>query len=81
MVQVGAPDWGLFAGQVSGDYASWDRVVYRTGILDAFRYQISTGIREKLPRPAGKVQYSPAVATDGTTFYVRSDPSAGDGLC
>jgi hypothetical protein len=75
--QVGAPDKLLTAGQVNGDYVSWDRLVFSTHTGTVVRYQISTESRFTVPRPTGKVQYASSVDPAGDLFYVRSGLSCG----
>jgi hypothetical protein len=75
--QVGAPDKLLSPGQVSGDYASWDRWVYSTHTGTVSRYQISTEGRFTVPRPTGKVQYASSVDPAGDLFYIRSGLGCG----
>jgi hypothetical protein len=75
--QVGTPDRTLSPGQVSGDFATWDRYTPSTGIGSVVRYQISTGIKFVLPVPAGKVQYDSSTNPAGDIFYVRSGTACG----
>jgi hypothetical protein len=66
----------LMPGQVNGDFAVWQGMVLtRYGLSTVSvvrRYQISIDTRRVLPQPVGKWQYSPAAASDGRVFYVRS---------
>ncbi len=67
----------LDAGQVNGDFATWDQVNFHTSSTNVFLYQISQGARRKIPEPFGKLQYYPAVTPAGKVFYVRSDRGCG----
>jgi hypothetical protein len=75
--QVGAPDRLLSPGQVSGDFATWDRYTPSTGTGSVVRYQISTETRFVVPVPAGKVQYDSSTNPAGDIFYVRSGTACG----
>jgi hypothetical protein len=75
--RVNRPHTEVDPGQVNGDYATWETYNSRTGLSNAFLYQISTATTTKLPRPTGKVQYYPSVTPAGTVFYLRS----GVGYC
>jgi len=58
-------------GQVNGDWVVWQKATHGTS-WDVYRYQISTGTTELVPRPAGRYDYVPAVAPDGTMYFARS---------
>ena len=75
--RVNRPRTRVAPGQVNGDYATWESVNERTSVLNVFLYQISTATTTKLPRPTGKLQYSPSVTPDGTVFYLRSGFGCG----
>jgi hypothetical protein len=75
--QIGKPDRRLTPGQVSGDFATWDRYTPRSRTENVFRYQISTKTKTKIPVPAGKFQYSSSVTPTGTVFYARSGVGCG----
>ena len=70
--QIGWPRRTLSAGQVSGDFATWDRYTRVARADNVFLYQISNQTRTKIPVPYGKVQYSSSVTPTGTVFYARS---------
>jgi len=70
-------DTALFPGQVAGNWVVYFRC--RKGCT-VFRYNISTGARVALPKPAGtlnRVQYSPAVTSDGVVYLGRSGFGCG----
>ncbi|MBA2569095.1 MAG: hypothetical protein H0V11_07085 [Actinobacteria bacterium] len=67
----------LSARQVSGNYASGHGAP-RIRAAKSARHELATRVTTNLPVPTGKVVYSPSVNTDGTTYYVRSTPLAGD---
>jgi hypothetical protein len=67
----------LDAGQVNGDFATWDQVNLRTFTSNVFLYQISTAATRTIPEPFGKLQYDPAVTPAGYVFYVRSGHGCG----
>jgi hypothetical protein len=75
--RVHRPSREVSPGQVNGDYATWESVNRRTSVLNVFLYQISTATTTKLPRPTGKLQYSPSVTPDDTVFYLRSGLGCG----
>ena len=75
--RVNLPHTRVTPGQVNGDYATWETINDRKLVLDVFLYQISTATTTRLPRPTGKLQYSPSVTADGTVFYVRSGLGCG----
>ena len=62
----------LSAGQVSGDFATWDRYTPRAQADNVFLYQISTQTKNKIPVPYPEIQYSSSVTPTGTVFYARS---------
>jgi len=66
-----AEGW-FFVTQVNGDYVSYTRCTNRT--CDVWRYRISTGTTNRMPRAArGRANYYPAVGADGTVYYVQGD--------
>ena len=67
----------LDAGQVNGDFATWDQANFQTPSSNVFLYQISTAAKTRIPGPTGKLQYYPAVTPDGNVFYVRSGNGCG----
>lgn len=74
VLALGAPDHAVYAGQVNGNWATYARGGNSSG--NVFRYDISTGVTFKLPNSA-VFAYSPAVAADGTIFYIRSGDGCG----
>ncbi len=60
----------LQPGQVNAGWATWDQE--RGAGIDAFVYEIATGTTTKIPR-ATPAQMAPAVASDGTVYYLRAD--------
>jgi hypothetical protein len=75
--QIGKPRRLLFPGQVSGDFATWDRYTPLSRADNVFLYQISTQTKTKIPVPTGRVQYSSSVTPTGTVFYARSGIGCG----
>jgi hypothetical protein len=75
--QIGKPRRLLSPGQVSGDFATWDRYTPLGRSDNVFLYQISTQTKTKIPVPTGKVQYSSSVTPTGTVFYARSGLGCG----
>lgn len=77
IAQTGRRDTYLFPGQVAGNWV----VFYRCRkSCTVFRYNISTGGRVALPKPAGtlnRVQYSPAVTSGGVVYLARSGVGCG----
>jgi hypothetical protein len=62
-------------GQVSGDYAVWDRCAH---VCNVFRYQISTGQTTRIPNTiTGQLQYDPSVTDTGTVYFVHSGDGCG----
>lgn len=63
-------------GQVSGDYAVWDRCAHH--VCNVYRYQISTGQTIRIPNTlTGQIQYYPSVTTAGTVYFVHSGNGCG----
>ena len=75
--QIGKPRRVFSPGQVSGDFASWDRYTPLSHTENVFLYQISTQTKTKIPVPTGNVQYSSSVTPTGTVFYARSGIACG----
>ena len=75
--QIGKPNRTLTPGQVSGDFATWDRYTPLGRTDNVFLYQISTQTKTKIPVPTGKLQYSSSVTPTGTVFYARSGVGCG----
>jgi len=65
----GGPQARFDPGQVSGDWVVWDECP--RGVCDVYRYQISSATKTKIPQ-GGSDQFSPAISTDGTMYYVRT---------
>jgi len=61
--------------QVAGDFALWDRCGH--GGCNVFRHEISAKETIRIPNPMDKWQYAGAVASDGTTYFVRSGKTCG----
>lgn len=66
----------VVAGQVSGDWATFDSCrfdfqAFRYYECDVVRYRISTGRAVRLPNP-GRQQYAGSVTSDGTVYFVRT---------
>jgi hypothetical protein len=62
------------AGQVNGNYATYDMCSRDGSSCNVFRYDIALQTSTKLPRSAAW-QYGPSVRTDGTTYYWRTTAS------
>ena len=63
-------------GQVSGDYAVWDRCAHH--VCNVYRYQISTGQTRRIPNTlTGQLQYDPSVTDTGTVYFVHSGDGCG----
>jgi hypothetical protein len=62
------------AGQVNGDYATWD-VCSRSAGCNVFRHQISTDHTVMIPDR--QQEYASSVAPDGTVYFVRSGSGCG----
>jgi len=61
---------GVYRVQVNGDYVIYDFCTRRTCVVA--RYRISTGRTVRAPAPApGRANYDPAVAGDGTMYWVE----------
>jgi hypothetical protein len=63
------------AGQVNGDYATWQECTDHVK-CQVFRYRISTDRILPVPNP-NTYQYAPSVARDGTVFFARSGSACG----
>lgn len=66
----------LNAGQVNGNWATWE-VWTRTDGFRAFRYNISADRSISLPGAGPRDPYAPAVAPDGTAYYMVSGAACG----
>ena len=64
----------VYTGQLSGDYVTWERCTATTG-CDVYVYRISTGKKTKVPDR--RQEYSPAVSSDGTVYFIRSANGCG----
>lgn len=65
----------MIAGAVGDGYATW---TVCANACNAFVYEIATDTKMKLPLPAGKHQYAPAVDEDrGNVYFVRSGNGCG----
>ena len=62
------------AGQVNGNYATYDRCSRDGSTCNVFRYDIALQTSTKLPRGA-RWEFGSSVRTDGTTYYWRSTTS------
>jgi hypothetical protein len=63
-------------GQVSGDYAVWDRCAHH--VCNVYRYQISTGQTTRIPNTlTGQIQYFPSVTGTGTAYFIHSGDGCG----
>jgi Tol biopolymer transport system component len=60
----------VYPGQVNGNFAVWGK--YTRRLQEVYLYDIATGRSTRLARPAGTYQYSPAVTSTGTVYFVRS---------
>jgi hypothetical protein len=67
----------LDAGQVNGDFATWDQTNFHTPSSNVFLYRISAAKKTRIPEPTGKLQYDPAVTPTGYVFYVRRGHGCG----
>jgi hypothetical protein len=72
-----SPPGSVDPGQVSGDWATWDRCSSRCNV---FRYRISTRGLAKVPNPLLRFQLDPAVDSAGNVFYNRSGRRCGRGV-
>ena len=63
------------AGQVNGDFATWQECTDYIK-CEVFRYQISSDRILRVPNP-NAYQYAPSVAADGTVFFARSSSACG----
>ena len=64
----------VYAGQLSGDYVTWERCTKTNG-CDVYIYRIGTGKTTKVPDR--RQEYSPAVSSDGTVYFIRSSAACG----
>jgi hypothetical protein len=64
----------IMPGQVQGNYATWFACHATCG---AYLYDIAARQTTRVPNPAGKVQYYPAVDAAGTVYIVQSAPACG----
>ena len=62
-------------GQVNGDYATY--MTCGNVACNVFRYQISSGLRVKMPNPRLRIEYAPSVSSSGTVYYASSGPACG----
>lgn len=64
----------VYTGQLTGDYVTWERCTKTNG-CDVYIYRISTGKTTKVPDR--RQEYSPAVSSDGTVYFIRSAVGCG----
>lgn len=72
--------WQMSPGQVSGNYAVWDKARYRKRHLvgcDVFLYDITADTTTKLSNPNARCQYGPGVNPAGTVYFARSGFGCG----
>jgi hypothetical protein len=63
-------------GQVSGDYAVWDRCAHH--VCNVYRYQISTHQTTRIPNTlTGRLQYFPSATSTGTVYFAHSGDGCG----
>lgn len=67
----------VWLGQVSGNYAAWQRCVNRTRRCNVLVRDITAGTTTMIPNP-GRQQYSPSVTSDGTVYFIRSGRGCGN---
>jgi len=78
LAEVRGPHVYAAAGQVNGDYATWQECSDHMK-CQVFRYQISTDRIGRVPNP-NSYQYAPSVAPNGTVFFARSGEACGAGV-
>lgn len=64
-------------GQVSGNYAVWNRCVNRIRRCNVLMRDIAAGTTTMIPNP-GRQHYSPSVTGDGTVYFIRSGRGCGN---
>lgn len=77
LARTTTPDRAI-PGQVNGKWAVWNKC-RGTSRCDAFRYNIETRTREKIPNTATHV-YAPSVMPDGTAYFARSGSTCGSNV-
>lgn len=68
-------DTSVYAGQVSGHYATWvwlDQSGYGDPASKVYRYDTRTGRKVAIPGDAATYQHDPAVSADGTVYFFRT---------
>jgi len=70
-------DPGQVMSTLAGSWASYSIFNKSTRVSNTYRHDIVGGTTEKIPRPAGRGQYSSSIAPNGTLFYVRSKLGCG----
>jgi hypothetical protein len=67
-------------GSVEGNWAGWVRCP-RPAHCQAYRYNIATGHRSKVPNPSNRSQFASSLGTDGTVYFAESrNINCGAGL-
>ena len=67
----------LQAPQINGDWVTWTSMSDRYQLASVHRYQISTGIKLRIPHPSGLLDYQSAVGPDGTVYFLQSRGGCG----
>ncbi len=75
MTQKEAAGWLAQPGQVNGNWATFFTCRAAAGCR-VYRYDISGNAVTLIPRPTGKTDYMPSVASDGTLYFGRSSDAA-----
>jgi hypothetical protein len=63
-------------GQVNGDYVVWHRC-RPVPNCNVFRYNISTRLTRRIPRPPKSSQHAASVSQEGTVYFARSGKRCG----
>jgi hypothetical protein len=75
LAEVRGPHVYAAAGQVNGDFATWQECTDHVK-CQVFRYRISADRILRVPNP-NAYQYAPSVTADGTVFFARSGSACG----
>ena len=67
----------VIPGQVNGDWVVWEKATDYWSDMQIVRYNLVTHERLVVPVSAGRFDYGPSVAADGTVYFMRSRGGCG----
>ncbi len=64
-------------GQVNGNWATFMSCSRSVPVCYVYRYDIAANQVTRIPRSGGKIDTAPAIASDGTLYFDRSNAQCG----